>query len=89
MIHSPIVVETPPTPVEIPNYEELLHEVQAIRREEARRCTIYIAIGGILFAILFVYIDRLHQQVRMLNTFLLHRHMPTIAAVSAPGAFHT
>ena len=88
----PIVIEAPP-PQPIPppqvSYQGLLLQLELLRKEESRRCTIYIAIGGILFAILFVYIDRLNQQVRMLNTFLLHRHMPTLAAVSGQGPFHT
>lgn len=81
--------EVSPSPPNAPSYDELIFQLDSLRREESRRCTIYLAIGGILFAILFVYIDRLNQQVRMLNTFLLHRHMPTLAALSAPMPYHT
>lgn len=90
-VSPPIVIQAPPQSAPPPNvsYQELLIQLELLRKEESRRCTIYIAIGGILFAILFVYIDRLNQQVRMLNTFLLHRHMPTLAAVSGQGPFHT
>tara|TARA_B110001450_G_scaffold60506_1_gene57221 strand:- start:1324 stop:1854 length:531 start_codon:yes stop_codon:yes gene_type:complete len=96
-VSSTTVIEAPPHPAPHPapqpapqmSYQELLLQLELLRKEESRRCTIYIAIGGILFALLFVYIDRLNQQVRMLNTFLLHRHMPTLAAVSGPGPFHT
>jgi hypothetical protein len=92
-VSSTTVVEAPPPPTPQPapqiSYQELLLQLELLRKEESRRCTIYVAIGGILFALLFVYIDRLNQQVRMLNTFLLHRHMPTLAAVSGPGPFHT
>lgn len=86
---SPPMVEPAPPPPLHPSYDELLYQLESLRKEESRRCTVYLAIGGILFAILFVYVDRLNQQVRMLNTFLLHRHMPTLAAVSAPMPFHT
>ena len=76
------VPNSPPTPAIVFPYEEMLEEFRALRREESRRCTVYLAIGGILFAILFMYIDRLQSQVRMLNTFLIHRQMPTLAAVA-------
>lgn len=60
----------------------LLEEIRQLRIEESRRCTVYLAVGGVLFALLFMYIDRLQQQIRTVNTFLYHRQMPTVAAVS-------
>lgn len=67
--------------------EEMLQQMRSLRREESRRCTIYLCLSGILFAILFVYIDRLQQQVRLLNTFLLHRQLPPVVAL--PGTMRT
>lgn len=58
--------------VELSN-ARLLEELRALRVDESRRCTVYLAVGGILFAILFVYIDRLQQQIRMMNTFFIQR----------------
>ena len=69
-------------PFDVSMHEDMLQELRALRLEESRRCTVYLAIGGILFAILFMYIDRLQSQIRMLNTFLIHRQMPTLAAVA-------
>lgn len=67
--------------------EDILAQLQAVRREESRRCTIYLCVSGILFAILFVYIDRLQQQVRLLNTCLLHRQLSSVVAF--PNSLHT
>ena len=53
--------------------ELILEEFRALRNDEARRCTVYLAVGGVLFAILFVYIDRLHQQIRFTNNFVVQR----------------
>lgn len=69
-------------PVAVPTLtEEMLEQMRSLRREESRRCTTYLCMSGILFAILFVYIDRLQQQVRLLNTFLLHRQLPPVVAL--------
>ena len=54
-----------------PHMESMLQEFRMWRQEESRRCTVYLAVGGILFAILFIYIDRLHQQVRFMNNYVL------------------
>ena len=81
----PLTLDAPaPAP---PNYDEIVYQMEALRREEARRCTVYLAIGGILFAMLFMYVDRLNQQIRMLHTCLLHRQMPMFAAVSEPTPY--
>lgn len=48
----------------------LIKELQQIRREESRRCTVYLAFGGVLFALLFVYIDRLQAQIKSLNRLM-------------------
>lgn len=62
-------------------HEALLAELQLLRQEETRRCTIYLTVGGVLFAILFMYIDRLQSQIRTMHTMLLHQ-----SAYSAPLA---
>jgi hypothetical protein len=66
-------------------YDAIIEELRLIRKEEARRCTIQLAIAGVLFALLFVYVDRLQQQVRSLNSFMVHRQIPTLAGVAAPS----
>ena len=48
-------------------FESLLNEFRTLRFEESRRCTVYLAVGGILFSILFMYIDRLQRQIQMLT----------------------
>ena len=57
-------------------FVELLEEFRLLRVEEARRCTVYLAIGGILFAILFLYIERLQKQIRILNGIIGHGYIP-------------
>mgnify|MGYP001296802335 CR=1 FL=1 len=47
-------------------FESLLNEFRMLRFEESRRCTVYLAVGGILFSILFIYIDRLQRQIQTL-----------------------
>lgn len=65
-------------------YDAVIEELRMIRKEEARRCTIQLATAGVLFALLFVYIDRLQHQIRTLNSFVMHRQIPTLAGL--PGA---
>lgn len=59
-------------------------ELHELRREQARRCTIHMIMVGILFAILIVYIDRLQNQVRILNSFMIHRQIPTLVSLNPP-----
>jgi hypothetical protein len=59
-------------------------ELHELRREQARRCTIHMIMVGILFAILIVYIDRLQNQVRILNSFMIHRQIPTLVSLNRP-----
>lgn len=67
----------------------LLDELRLMRAEESRRCTVYIVIAGVLFAMLFLYVDRLQGQIKVLNQALLIRtpHMQTPYAhrMSAEG----
>ena len=46
----------------------LVAEFRQLRHEESRRCTVYLMVAGILFALLFVYIDRLQNQIKDLHT---------------------
>lgn len=46
---------------------QLLAELQAARLESAKRCQVYLVIVGILFAVLILYIDRLHHRVLALD----------------------
>ncbi len=46
----------------------LINEFRQMRMEESRRCTVYLIIGGLLFALLFVYIDRLQHQIKVAHT---------------------
>lgn len=74
-VHAPIVepdeTDAPIAPALIAEtndrFEALLHEFRMLRLEESRRCTVYLAVGGILFAILFMYIDRLQRQIHALS----------------------
>ena len=45
----------------------ILSEIRHLRREQTHRCTAYLIVAAILFAMLFMYIDRLHSQVHRLR----------------------
>ena len=53
----------------------IVDEIRLLRSEQSRRCSVYLAICGALFAMLFVYIDRLQTQIRTLAHFT--RHQPS------------
>lgn len=55
----------------------MLFELQESRKDEARRCMVYLSVAGILFAMLFIYIDRLHNQMKSLN--LQYHRLPEAA----------
>lgn len=63
-------------------YEIMVYEIRLMRHEQTRRCTMYLAIVGVLFAMLFMYIDRLQQQIRILNSFMIHRQIPTLVGLN-------
>lgn len=65
-------------------HEMTTEELRQLRHEETRRCTMYLTVTGVLFAIFFLYIDRLQQQVRLLNSFLIQRQTPTLIGMQ-PG----
>ena len=48
----------------------IVEELSMLRSEESRRCTVYIAVAGILFAILFIYVDKVQHELRVLNANL-------------------
>ncbi len=45
----------------------ILSEIRHLRKEQTHRCTTYLIVAAILFAMLFMYIDRLHSQVHRLR----------------------
>ena len=63
-------------------YDAMIYEIKSLRHEHTRRCTMYIAVAGVLFAMLFMYIDRLQQQIRILNSFMIHRQIPTLVGLN-------
>lgn len=63
-------------------YDAMVYEIKSLRHEHTRRCTMYIAVAGVLFAMLFMYIDRLQQQIRILNSFMIHRQIPTLVGLN-------
>lgn len=74
--HPLAVVPTPPDvarplipTVEVkPDYQEMiLRELKHIRMENTRRCTVYLAMAGLLFAILIYYIDILNRRLKTMN----------------------
>ena len=68
-----------PRPFMDENYGRLLtEEVKALRVEESRRCTVYLIVAAVLFALLFMYIEKLHGQIRILNSIVYHQmHIPS------------
>lgn len=54
--------------------EELLVHFNELRKEEAKRSTVYIVMAAILFALLFVYIDRLQNKLRILSNIIASTH---------------
>ena len=52
---------------------QLIIEIKHLRNEESKRCTTYLIMAGILFALLFLYIEKLHSQVKTLNTIVYHQ----------------
>ena len=66
-------------------HEEVIYELRTIRHEENRRCTMYLIVTGVLFAMLFMYIDRLQQQIRVINSFMIQRQTPTMLGLQGFG----
>ena len=65
-------------------HDTTIEELKLLRHEQTRRCTMYLTVTGVLFAIFFLYIDRLQQQVRLLNSFMIQRQTPTLIGMQ-PG----
>lgn len=51
-------------------YTLLISHIHELRKEEARRSTVYIALCGILFAILLMYIERLQTNIKQLSSLI-------------------
>ena len=47
--------------------EPLIVQFQELRKEESKRFTVYLTISGIMFALLFMYIERLQNRIGMLS----------------------
>tara|TARA_B100002051_G_C16425244_1_gene481393 strand:- start:19 stop:342 length:324 start_codon:yes stop_codon:yes gene_type:complete len=56
----------PPDPILL-QLEALVMEIHELRKEQARRCTVYMILVGLLFGTLIMYIDRLQSQVKSLR----------------------
>ena len=50
----------------------LVQEIQELRREESKRCFVYLVFSGILFAILLIYIERLQNRIKSLTNTIRH-----------------
>ena len=48
--------------------ESLLFEISELRKEQTKRSSVYMIMLGILFALLILYIDRLHVQIKHLKS---------------------
>ncbi len=70
-------------------YDALLEELRFMRSEETRRCTVYLIVVGVLFAMLYAYIDKLNRQVKLLNEALIHNFLPNPRMRGIPKAPHT
>ena len=48
--------------------QALLLEISELRKEQTKRSSVYMIMLGILFALLILYIDRLHVQIKHLRS---------------------
>lgn len=58
--------------------ESLVNHIAELRKEEAKRSSIYIALGAILFALLFMYMDKLQNKIKNLTYSIPHHSMNPI-----------
>ena len=66
--------------------ESVVNHLSELRKEEARRSSIYIIMGAMLFAFLFMYIDRLQNKVKNL-TYSIH-HQATRRTENSRSPIH-
>lgn len=57
--------------------DALVAELQHLRSEQSRRCTVILLVCGVLFAMLFMYIDKLQQQLKVNNAILVRVMSPS------------
>jgi len=62
--------------------EELIFQVRELRRENSRRCVVYIAIATLACALFFTYLDRVERRIRILchqihNNYSSHPEKPS------------
>ena len=53
--------------------QNMIDQISELRKEEAKRSTVYIIMGAVLFACLFMYIDKLQCKIRNLTLSRHHR----------------
>lgn len=53
--------------------ENVVNHLSELRKEEARRSSIYIIMGAMLFAFLFMYIDKLQNKIKNLTYSIHHQ----------------
>lgn len=58
--------------------QNMIDQISELRKEETKRSTVYIIMAAILFACLFMYIDKLQCKIRNLTLSRHHRaaHRP-------------
>ena len=55
-------------------YDAFVSELKALRVEESRRCVVYMCMGALLFAVLCIYVERMHKDIKILTRLIItHR----------------
>jgi hypothetical protein len=55
--------------------QRMILEITEIRKQQSKRFTILLVIGGILFGVMFMFIDKLQTQIQHLNLHYRRFHM--------------
>ena len=74
---EPIVSSRPDSFSNDDVHRQMLEELRALRMEQSRRCTVYLVVGGILFSMLFMYIDKLQSRIKILSSRFTYQEGPT------------
>lgn len=56
--------------------ESVVMQLQELRKEESKRFTVYLTLSGVLFALLFMYIERLQNKIAGLSQHI--RRVPVM-----------
>lgn len=54
--------------------QNVLSEFKEFRQEESKRCTVYMVLCGLFFAVLIMYIDKLQSKIRDLHSHVHRIH---------------